>query len=157
MNLRALLEAEDTSSNQIEQIYFEVDTCNGNVEAYLKPAKDESPLETHSVTHVQFKPLRSDATNMEIREINQTAKIPGERLSNLTNNLNHLTLDSEAKTYVLAKPDIFMKKDMEEICSYFKLRETHFMPMKNGIVEVSGIEVKINARTEISNITKALQ
>ena len=75
---------------------------------------------------------------MEIREINQMAEIPGETLSDLANHMNHLTLDPEVKAYVLAMPDVLMKKDMEEICPCFKLQETRFTPLKNEIVEVQG-------------------
>lgn len=50
MNLAVLIEAENTSRNWIEEIQFELDTCNGNVEAYLKPTKDESLSETHPIT-----------------------------------------------------------------------------------------------------------
>ena len=53
MNLAVLIDAEGTSTNWIEEIQFEVDTCNGNIETYLEPSKDEPPSKT--IFHIMEK------------------------------------------------------------------------------------------------------
>ena len=44
------MEAEGTFSNWIQEVLFEVDIRNGNVEVYLESRKDEASSETHSFT-----------------------------------------------------------------------------------------------------------
>ena len=58
---------------------------------------------------------------MEIRETDQKDERTSERLSDLANKMNHLTLDLQVEIYTSANLEKLIKKDMERIFPGFKL------------------------------------
>ena len=79
---------------------------------------------------------------MEIREVDEKNESTGERLSDLDNQMNHLTLDPEAEIYVPTISDTLKKKDIESISSGFKLQETRCLPLKSEIAETPRMDAK---------------
>ena len=105
-NLIGYNEVDDSNLDMVEKIQFDVDTCNSNVEAYVDLRKDNPRSETRSAKVLTNEWIMIDTKHMKLRTRELLRdECTGERMPDLVDQRNQLSLNSNAETYItVAEP-----------------------------------------------------